>query len=122
MYVKYSTSIKQKNKSKLDIIAFDVCNFCRVSITYVFLFLTVNGCAKMAPPQGGPIDEMSPRVISSIPVNDALFVPNDSIIEIQFSETMDREITEQAIFLSPNDKMKMSWKGDKLRLYADLSR
>ena len=120
MYVKYSTPIKQKNKSKLDIIDFDVCNFCRVSITCLFLFLNLNGCAKMAPPQGGPIDEMSPRVISSIPVNDALFVPNDSIIEVQFSETMDREITEQAIFLSPNDKMKMSWKGDKLRLYADL--
>ena len=71
----------------------------------------MNGCAKMAAPQGGPIDEISPKVVSSIPVNNALSVFEDIEIEIQFSEAMDKNLTEGALFLSPNEKMEMKNKG-----------
>lgn len=83
-------------------------------------FFVMNGCAKMAAPQGGPIDEMSPKVVSSIPVNNALSVFEDIEIEIQFSEAMDKKLTEGALFLSPNEKMEMKWKGDRLYLDTDL--
>ena len=70
----------------------------------------------MAPPQGGPIDKISPKVISSTPVNDALLVSEGTKVEILFSEEMDRKSTEQALFLSPYDKMEMDWTGNKLQL------
>lgn len=83
-------------------------------------FFVMSGCAKMAVPQGGPIDEISPKVVSSIPVNNAVSVFEDIEIEIQFSEAMDKKLAEGALFLSPNEKMEMKWKGDRLYLDTDL--
>jgi len=47
-------------------------------------------------------------------------VSKDINIEIQFSEDMDRERTEDALFLSPYDKMEMQWKGKALQLDVTL--
>jgi uncharacterized protein (DUF2141 family) len=91
-----------------------------VSTINAYIILALSGCAKIAPPTGGPIDETPPEVISSTPVNDALFVPKDTKIEIQFSEDMDRERTEDALFLSPHDKMELQWKGKRLQLDVNL--
>ena len=74
----------------------------------------------MGPPQGGPMDKISPKVVSSIPANNTLSVFEDIEIEIQFSEAMDKRLTERALSLSPNEKMKIKWTGERLYLDPDL--
>tara|TARA_B100001250_G_scaffold208585_1_gene179037 strand:+ start:18274 stop:19950 length:1677 start_codon:yes stop_codon:yes gene_type:complete len=120
MFVKWRYICKQKKRSKENRIRLYRSLYFRVSTINACVILALSGCAKIAPPTGGPIDEVSPEVISFTPVNDALFVPKDMKIEIQFSEDMDRERTEDALFLSPYDKIEMQWKGKRLQLDVTL--
>ncbi len=48
------------------------------------------GCAKIRPPDGGPVDKEAPRVLAHYPSADQLEVARDVEVEIVFSETMDR--------------------------------
>ena len=50
----------------------------------------VCACAKMGPPQGGPVDKVAPQILSYHPTPDALEVPLNSVVEIVFSEAMDQ--------------------------------
>ena len=120
MFVKWRHICKQKNGSKENRIRRYRGSYFRVSTINAYVILALIGCAKIAPPTGGPIDEIPPEVISTTPVNDALFVSKDIKIEIQFSEDMDRERTEDALFLSPYDKMEIQWKGKRLQLNVTL--
>lgn len=79
------------------------------------------GCAKVGPPTGGPVDKKPPRILSHYPERDALEVARDTEIEIVFSEPMNREQTEAAIFTSPSGPLKLSWRGPRLRLAMSLA-
>lgn len=80
------------------------------------LFCLCCACAKVGPPQGGPVDDRAPRILSHSPSIDQLSVPLDSAVEIVFSEAMDRQRTQEAIFVSPGDPLGFSWRGTALRI------
>jgi len=76
----------------------------------------IAGCAKMGPPTGGEVDRAAPTVIRSIPAADAVRVPTDQLIEIEFSETMDQGRTEDAVFVSPAAGARHGWRGRRMTL------
>ena len=79
------------------------------------------GCAKVGPPTGGPVDKEPPRILSHYPESDALEVARDTAVEIAFSEPMNREQTEAAIFTSPAGPLQLSWRGPRLRIAMPLA-
>lgn len=85
------------------------------------LFALLLGCAKVGQPPGGPEDEEPPRILSHYPASDALEVARDTQIEIVFSEQMQRERTEEALFTSPSKPSALSWKGERLRITMPLA-
>ena len=79
------------------------------------------GCAKVGPPTGGPVDKEPPRILSHYPESDALEVARDTEVEIVFSEPMNREQTEAALFTSPVGPLQLSWHGPRLRIFMPLA-
>ena len=79
------------------------------------------GCAKVGPPTGGPVDKEPPRIMSHYPESDALEVARDTEVEIVFSEPMNRERTEAALFTSPAGPLQLSWRGSRLRIVMPLA-
>ena len=79
------------------------------------------GCAKVGPPTGGPVDKEPPRILSHYPEGDALEVARDIEVEIVFSEPMNREQTEAALFTSPAGPLQLSWRGPRLRIAMPLA-
>ncbi len=79
------------------------------------------GCAKVGPPSGGPVDKEPPRILSHYPESDALAVARDTEVEIVFSEPMNREQTEAALFISPVGPLQLSWHGPRLRIVRPLA-
>ena len=86
----------------------------------VLLWLTVwlVGCASQRPPTGGPPDTTPPTVLGSKPEPGSTHVPRDQVVEFEFSEGMDHKSLERALFVTPNpgDRLKVQWKGRRLRL------
>jgi hypothetical protein len=75
------------------------------------------GCAEMAPPPGGPRDEIPPEVIEHTPGDGATGISLTTAITITFSEKMDRETVEEHMHLSPYPgEVKFSWKGERVTL------
>lgn len=79
------------------------------------------GCAKVGPPTGGPVDKEPPRILSHYPESDALEVARNTKVEIVFSEPMNREQTEAALFVSPVGPLQLSWHGPRLRIAMPLA-
>ena len=75
------------------------------------LVLPATSCAKVGLPNGGPVDKEAPRILSHYPTADALEVARDEVVEIAFSEAMDRERTEEALFVSPAGPLQLKWRG-----------
>ena len=81
-------------------------------------FLCFLHCAKEGMPPGGPEDTIPPKVITTSPSSDSTGVNINSKIKITFSERMQPESVEGAIFVSPFPKtpLEYSWKGKTLIL------
>ena len=77
-------------------------------------------CAKVGPPQGGPVDNTPPQILSYSPNIDQLNVSLERYVEIVFSEPMDHRRTEEAIFVSPGDPLGFRWRGRTLRIELGL--
>ena len=67
------------------------------------------------------MDKEPPRILSHYPESDALEVARDTAVEIAFSEPMNREQTEAAIFTSPAGPLQLSWRGPRLRIAMPLA-
>ena len=74
------------------------------------------GCAKMGSPSGGGVDRVAPTVIAHSPSADATDVALGSSVVIEFSESMNRRRTKEAIFVAPRTELRYSWSGRKLEL------
>lgn len=91
-------------------------------ITFCILTVVVIGiqvyCAKQGFPPGGPVDKRPPFVVSTVPASNAVNVPLDTQIEIRFSEPVQKQSVEGAVFITPNPgrDMKYKWRGKRLRL------
>ncbi len=75
-------------------------------------------CAKQGYPPGGPVDKRPPYIVSTIPATDSTNVSVDTKIELVFSELVDHNTCEEAIFITPfpGEKIKYKWKGKKLKI------
>ena len=75
-------------------------------------------CAKEGMPPGGPVDTISPEVISVSPKPDTTEIDLNSKIEITFSERMLAKRTEESIFVSPlpEKPFDFRWRGKRLIL------
>lgn len=87
------------------------------SAVFAALVLFV-GCARQMPPPGGPADMTPPYVVSTIPKNDSVRVGTQTVLQVQFSETMNRRSVEEAVFISPQSAQvpKFKWQGDVLEI------
>lgn len=75
----------------------------------------VGGCAKPGPPGGGPVDEQPPTVVRTLPEDGALDVAGSSLIEIEFSEEMNRQAAERSLGIVPGVELRnFRWKGRTL--------
>lgn len=88
----------------------------RVLLSSVLAACTLVACAKVGPPGGGPQDRTAPGVVEHLPAKDATSVPLDTRIEILFSEDMDRQRTEDALFVAPLVELRRRWQGRRLHL------
>ena len=75
-------------------------------------------CARQMPPPGGPPDETPPRVIATVPADDSVRVALETSIRIRFSEAMDRQSVERAVFVSPQgaEEPEFRWRGRELEI------
>ena len=83
-----------------------------------FLVLTLPSCAVRESPPGGPVDKTPPSIVYIKPDNGSTNLPAASQFKIKFSESMDRERIESAIFLSPVfwDFPSLDWSGRELTI------
>jgi uncharacterized protein (DUF2141 family) len=75
--------------------------FFHFLICNLIIFIVVFGCAKSVRPPGGPEDRTPPGVFATDPPSGAVMVAPDSRIIIEFSEPIDRNTAEKALFISP---------------------
>ena len=74
----------------------------RFPLMVIALFiLVVFSCAKQGFPPGGPVDNIPPELKNSSPAINAVNVPLNSPVEIEFSEAMDEKSVEDNIFIVP---------------------
>ncbi|MFH2034846.1 MAG: Ig-like domain-containing protein [Candidatus Zixiibacteriota bacterium] len=80
-----------------------------------FIIIFIN-CAKLEYPSGGPEDKEPPKIYGTIPGAEAINVPRNDRISIQFSEKIERSSIEDAIFITPRIKgdFKYKWKKNLL--------
>lgn len=70
------------------------------------------GCARVAPPGGGPEDETPATVISTSPADGAVEVARDTEITIELSEEMTRSSAERAFSIAPSPgTVRFRWSG-----------
>ncbi|KAB2878265.1 hypothetical protein F9K33_13865 [bacterium] len=92
--------------------------FSRNRIIILTMLLFTWGCASMQPPGGGPEDKEAPEVIWTIPTNDSVRVSRKVDIFVAFSEKMNHETVENAVYLSPHPagEIKFSWKKNVMKI------
>ena len=86
-------------------------------ITLSSVIFLIN-CAKREFPSGGPVDVTPPQILEVLPANNSLNVDLSSRITITFSKPMNKEKTEQSIFITPvpESPFKFKWKKNSLIL------
>lgn len=81
-------------------------------------------CAKRGMPTGGPEDQTSPTVVRTHPADGSVEVDLSERIYIEFSERMDPQSVERALFISPSsgEDIHLRWHGRRVdvRLPAGL--
>jgi hypothetical protein len=74
-------------------------------------------CAKEGFPPGGPEDKSPPEVVATVPGNAALEVNPHTIVEILFSEPVQPNSAESAVFISPYPgDVRYKWRGPRLKI------
>lgn len=96
-------------------VRFSSVRMWRAVAAAVTLLLAV-GCAKQGRPSGGPVDRTAPTVTGHTPAADATTVPESAMITVDFSEAMDRQRVEEAVFVAPHGDLDMDWSARQLRI------
>ncbi|MBU1920366.1 Ig-like domain-containing protein, partial [bacterium] len=94
----------------------------RPCISAFALIVFLAGCAKQAPPPGGLEDKTGPVILNHYPAAGAVNVNPRMVVELEFSEFVNRSSVESALFLSPDPvlRLKYKWSGRTLKLiYLD---
>jgi hypothetical protein len=95
----------------------------RRTLTLLLAGGLVAGCAKEGFPPGGPVDAVPPEVVTSVPPPGELEVDRGQPIVLRFSEAMDHQSVERALFFTPDigPLLRVSWHGEELRLFPRVS-
>jgi len=77
-------------------------------------------CAGQVHPPGGPVDTIPPSVVRSVPDSGSVRI-SENRIELEFSEYVDRQSVEEALFISPPvGKVEFDWSGTEVEItFAD---
>lgn len=86
-------------------------------ITSSLVFYFLYSCANQLPPGGGPPDTIAPEIIDVYP-SDQTINFDDEIIEITFSEYVNKRSVQESIFISPNIEgiIEYDWSGKSVEL------
>jgi hypothetical protein len=86
----------------------------------IALSVSMIRCAGQLPPGGGPPDTTPPVVVQTRPDSNAVHVRTQSI-EVHFNEYVDRNSTEESIFISPYlGPLEFEWSGPSVTVrFAD---
>jgi hypothetical protein len=77
--------------------------------------LPASGCARRAPPSGGPLDIEPPFVIGSSPDSGAARVPRDARLSVTFSENMEPRSSGESVAMAPGVEIRQRrWSGRTL--------
>lgn len=81
----------------------------------IFFIIFLSGCASKGPILGGPVDDIPPLILNTVPENLSLSVRSDIKVKFEFNERMNRSSVEKAIFISPvpESKPEYKWNGYK---------
>jgi len=84
----------------------------------ILIPLLLNQCAQVAAPPGGPVDKTAPVILSSWPGRDSVNVKRSDRINIEFSESINKNSVEKAVFITPrqSDEPELKWKGNILSI------
>ncbi|NOY59495.1 MAG: Ig-like domain-containing protein [Calditrichaeota bacterium] len=91
-------------------------------LQFTVVFILLFSCAKQGFPPGGPVDRKPPSIIRTNPANNSTNVPQDTRVEIYFSEAVERRSCERSLFITPfaGENVKYKWRGKRLRIeFAD---
>jgi len=84
-------------------------NHCRSHIPGLILALAlvhICGCARVAPPTGGPADITPPVIVLTVPENAATGVEHDVEMRIEFSEQMNHRSVERGFSIEPDVELR----------------
>ncbi|MCS7053481.1 MAG: Ig-like domain-containing protein [Ignavibacterium sp.] len=84
----------------------------KIRLTLLLFILILNSCALQLPPEGGEIDLIPPKIISSFPENGTVNY-SENYFKVTFSEYVDKRSFRESIFISPSvdGEMKIDWSG-----------
>jgi len=92
-------------------------NFVPHIALMVLVALFLAGCANQQPPEGGPMDRTSPKIIFTSPDSSSMRNFNGKNIRLEFDRYMNERSVEEAIFISPYIKtLEYDWSGKELVL------
>lgn len=81
------------------------------------LALVLAGCAEIAPPPGGPLDTLGPRLLSLAPDSLAVNVPTDAPLVLAFSEKVDHDSVKNWLTLTPYRRVdSFRWNGTTVEI------
>jgi len=79
--------------------------------------MLLGGCAKPDFPPGGPVDTTPPRVLVTVPADSTTRIPPGTVIELLFSEAMDRvSVRDGFRIYPPPGAPSYHWSGRRLRV------
>jgi uncharacterized protein (DUF2141 family) len=86
-------------------------------ITVILSLLLIYSCANQLPPTGGEVDRIPPEILEVYP-DDQTVNFDDTIIEITFSEYVNKRSVQEAVFISPNitGHIEYDWSGKTVEI------
>ncbi|MBS4028087.1 MAG: Ig-like domain-containing protein [Ignavibacteriales bacterium] len=91
-------------------------NFRNIPFLFLFSLLCIIAfrCAGIYPPSGGPPDTIPPAILETFPQPSTLNF-SDNHFSISFSEYMNKQSVENAMFVSPSlGKLEYNWSGEEV--------
>jgi hypothetical protein len=82
----------------------------------IAICVAMQSCANQQPPQGGPVDQTTPEILSTYPVNNARNFKDDHI-SLEFDRYVGQRSLEESVFISPYvGTLEFDWSGKEVEI------